>query len=77
MIGVKELNNVCDSYCFSLISKQHVKFSQRWICLDNCMYCHTETLIADQSTLTPARPVQAPGRISTPVPSLDSLVWLK
>ena len=72
-----------------LMSQQHASVSQGWICSENCAWCHTETEAADlalspyQNILIapqPALPLtlkhQAPGRVTTTAPALQSLVWL-
>ena len=73
--------------CFTY--QQHANVSQRQICSDKYMCCHTDTEAANHTfissshnTQTPGQPVQAltlcqgPCRVAAGVPNLKSLVWL-
>ena len=72
-----------------LESQQHASVSQREICTDNFMCCHTEIEVADQTfhlsqsrytdtglTSPSADPTSGAWQGSTGVPILKSLVWL-
>ena len=62
------LNNYAELlFVGCLMSQLHASVSQRWICLDNCMRCHTEKEVANHTFISPSHSILIMG---LPVPAL-------